>query len=42
MTVTKKAYWVMSTSVKEVEYATVKDINFIGKKRCCKACFIGL
>ena len=34
MTVTqKKAYWVMPTGVKEVHYAPVKDINFIGKKR---------
>ena len=34
MTVTqKKAYWVMPNGVKEVQYAPVKDINFIGKKR---------
>lgn len=34
MTVTqKKAYWVMPTGVKEVQYAPVKDIGFLGKKR---------
>lgn len=34
MTVTqKKAYWVMPNGVKEVQYAPVKDINFVGKKR---------
>ncbi len=34
MTVTqKKAYWVMPTGVKEVNYAPVKDIVFCGKKR---------
>ncbi len=34
MTVTqKKAYWVMPNGVKEVQYAPVRDINFLGKKR---------
>ena len=33
MTVTqKKAYWVMPTGVKEVQYAPVKDVDFVGKK----------
>ncbi len=33
MTVTqKKAYWVMPTGVKEVQYAPVKEIDFLGKK----------
>ena len=33
MTVTqKKAYWVMPTGIKEVHYAPVKDIDFVGKK----------
>ncbi len=27
----KKAYWVMPTGVKEVNYAPVKDIVFCGK-----------
>ena len=34
MTVTqKKAYWVMPHSVKDVPYASVKQIEFFGKKR---------
>ena len=34
MTVTqKKAYWVMPTGVKEVQYAPVKEISFYGKKQ---------
>lgn len=33
MTVTqKKAYWVMPTGVKEVQFAPVKEIDFLGKK----------
>ena len=28
----KKAYWVMPTGIKEVHYAPVKDIDFVGKK----------
>ena len=32
MTVTqKRAYWVMSSGVKDVPYATLKDISFRGK-----------
>ena len=38
MTVTqKKAYWVMPSGVKDVPYAQVKDIEFIGKKRSVTA-----
>ena len=34
MTVTqKKAYWVIPNAVKEVLYAPVKSIDFVGKKR---------
>ena len=34
MTVTdKKAYWVMPTTMKEVPYSKVRDIEFVGKKR---------
>ena len=34
MTVTqKKEYWVMPNGVKEVQYAPVRDINVLGKKR---------
>lgn len=34
LTVTqKKAYWVIPTSVKEVPYARVRDIDFIGKRK---------
>ena len=32
----KKAYWVIPTSVKEVPYARVKDIDFIGKMKSRK------
>ena len=36
MTVTeKKAYWVMPNGVKDVPYAHVKCIKFIGKKKYC-------
>ena len=34
MTVTqKKAYWVIPNAVKEVPYAPVKSIDFVGKKK---------
>ena len=34
MTVTQKsAYWVMPTGVKAVQYARVREMDFIGKKR---------
>ena len=34
MTVTqKKAYWAMPNCVKEVQYAPIQDIKFVGKKR---------
>ena len=37
LTVTqKKAYWVIPTSVKEVPYARVRDIDFIGKRKSRK------
>ena len=39
MTVTqKKAYWVMPTGVKEVQYAPVKSIDLLGKKDALKFC----
>ena len=34
MTVTDmRAYWVMPTSVRDVPYSQIKDIEFVGKKR---------
>jgi len=38
MTVTeKRAYWVMPNGVKDVPYAPVKSIEFVGKKRSITA-----
>ncbi len=37
MTVTqKKAYWVIPNGVKQVPYAPVKEINFVGKRQIHK------